>query len=209
MGHVSAASTILINAEPAAVLSAVGDYQKSGPRSCRRTTTTTRCSKAGRARERSPAGSCRPPSRASATCKRQRRRRRPRRHREGRQLDHGHQLDGGSRGTGFQRHRHHHVDGCRRREGFLREDVRAAGTEEDSGRGAGQPEEGSRELTAQCAAAWPPRNAAMPLTTASAYFCRPSGLSISAESTGFFMLPHSTRTDGYCARFSPARSERP
>jgi hypothetical protein len=27
MGHVSAASTILINAEPAAVLSAVGDYQ--------------------------------------------------------------------------------------------------------------------------------------------------------------------------------------
>ncbi len=32
MGHVSAASTILINAEPAAVLSAVGDYQGVRPR---------------------------------------------------------------------------------------------------------------------------------------------------------------------------------
>jgi hypothetical protein len=32
MGHVSAASTILINAEPAAVLSAVGDYQEVRPK---------------------------------------------------------------------------------------------------------------------------------------------------------------------------------
>jgi hypothetical protein len=32
MGHVSAASTILINAEPAAVLSAVGDYQNVRPK---------------------------------------------------------------------------------------------------------------------------------------------------------------------------------
>ncbi|MGA9492886.1 MAG: SRPBCC family protein [Mycobacterium sp.] len=32
MGHVSAASTILINAEPAAVLSAVGDYQTVRPK---------------------------------------------------------------------------------------------------------------------------------------------------------------------------------
>ena len=32
---------------------------------------------------------------------------------------------------------------------------------------------------------------------------------INAESAGFFMLPHSTSTDGYCARFSPAISERP
>ena len=32
MGHVSAASTILINAEPAAVLSAVGDYQAVRPK---------------------------------------------------------------------------------------------------------------------------------------------------------------------------------
>ena len=32
MGHVSAASTILINAEPAAVLSAVGDYQNVLPK---------------------------------------------------------------------------------------------------------------------------------------------------------------------------------
>ncbi len=32
MGHVSAASTILINAEPAAVLSAVGDYQTIRPK---------------------------------------------------------------------------------------------------------------------------------------------------------------------------------
>jgi hypothetical protein len=32
MGHVSAASTILINAEPAAVLTAVGDYQEVRPK---------------------------------------------------------------------------------------------------------------------------------------------------------------------------------
>jgi Polyketide cyclase / dehydrase and lipid transport len=32
MGHVSAASTILINAEPKAVLSAVGDYEKVRPK---------------------------------------------------------------------------------------------------------------------------------------------------------------------------------
>ena len=32
MGHVSAASTILINAEPATVLSAVGDYQNIRPK---------------------------------------------------------------------------------------------------------------------------------------------------------------------------------
>ena len=32
MGHVIAASTILINAEPAAVLSAVGDYQNVRPK---------------------------------------------------------------------------------------------------------------------------------------------------------------------------------
>ena len=32
MGHVSAASTILINAEPAAVLSAVGDYRNVRPK---------------------------------------------------------------------------------------------------------------------------------------------------------------------------------
>ena len=48
----------------------------------------------------------------------------------------------------------------------------------------------------------------MPLTTASAYFCWPSGVFISAESAGFFMLPSSTRIDGYCARFSPAMSAR-
>ena len=48
----------------------------------------------------------------------------------------------------------------------------------------------------------------MPRTTASAYFCRPSGVFISAESAGFFMLPSSTSIDGYWARLSPAMSER-
>ena len=43
---------------------------------------------------------------------------------------------------------------------------------------------------------WVPRKPAIPRTTASAYFCRPSGVFISAESTGFFMLPSSTRIDG-------------
>ncbi len=49
----------------------------------------------------------------------------------------------------------------------------------------------------------------MPRTTASAYFCRPSGLTINVASAGFFILPSSTRIDGYRARFSPAMSERP
>ena len=48
----------------------------------------------------------------------------------------------------------------------------------------------------------------MPRTTASAYFCRPVGLVIGAESAGFFMFPSSTRMDGNCARLSPAMSAR-
>ena len=49
MGQVSAASTILINAEPAAVFAAVADYQTSARRSCPRSTATTRCCRAARA----------------------------------------------------------------------------------------------------------------------------------------------------------------
>ncbi|COY92098.1 Uncharacterised protein [Mycobacterium tuberculosis] len=53
------------------------------------------------------------------------------------------------------------------------------------------------------------RKPATPRTRALAYFCLPSADSISAESAGFFMLPNSTRIDGYWARFRPAKSERP
>ena len=47
-----------------------------------------------------------------------------------------------------------------------------------------------------------------PEATAFAYFWRPSSLCINVESTGFFILPNSTRIDGYCARFNPAISAR-
>ncbi|SHT55249.1 Uncharacterised protein [Mycobacteroides abscessus subsp. abscessus] len=49
----------------------------------------------------------------------------------------------------------------------------------------------------------------MPWTTACAYFDRPSGLVIIAESWAFFILPSSTSTFGCWARLRPARSERP
>ena len=69
MGHVSAASTILINAEPAAVLSAVGDYQNVRPKILsshyQRLPGAGRRAGPGHGRR---AGSCRPPNRGFATC---------------------------------------------------------------------------------------------------------------------------------------------
>ena len=106
MGQVSAASTVLINAAPDAVLAAVADYRHGAAEDpARRSTATIRCSRAGQG-----AGTV-------ATWKLQATKSRVRdvkasvdvagkhRHREGRQLDDGDQLD--------RRARRHRVDGHR------------------------------------------------------------------------------------------------
>ena len=67
MGQVSAASTVLIDAEPAAVFAAVADYQTVRPKILSRTTAATRFSRAGRVRAPWPHGSCRPRSHGCAT----------------------------------------------------------------------------------------------------------------------------------------------
>ena len=69
MGQVSATSTVLVNAAPDAVLTAVADYQTVRPKICPRSTATTRCCRAAKARAPSSSGNCRPPNRGSATCK--------------------------------------------------------------------------------------------------------------------------------------------
>ena len=146
MGQVSAANSILIDAEPAGVLGAVADYQHVRPKIL------------SPALPRLPGAARRPGSRhgrwtLQATKSRVRdvqasvdvaghtvigKRR---------QLDHGHQLDGRSRRTRVQRHRQNHMDRRVRSEGFLRENVRTAGPEEEPVAGAGQPKTGAGGVT--------------------------------------------------------------
>ena len=105
MGQVSAASTILINVEPAATLAAVADYQ-NGPAQDLVAAVQRIRSAAGRAGGRH--GCQMEAAGDEITCPRragERRRRRPHRHREGRELLHGDQLDGGPGRPRIQRHR--------------------------------------------------------------------------------------------------------
>ena len=72
-------------------------------------------------------------------------------------------------------HRQDVLAGRGRYRGLLREDVCAAGAEEDPGRGAGEPEEDTSRALGLVRVAACRRKPAIPRTTASAYFCLPSG----------------------------------
>ena len=144
MGQVSASSTVLIDAAPETVLAAVADYQTVRPKILSSHYSDYQVL-AGRPGRRAPSrpGSCRPPSRGCATCKAD--------------VDvAGHTViekDANSSmvtnwtvapaGAGSSVTVKTQLAGRGRRRGLLREDVRAAGPEEDSGRGAGQPQEAS------------------------------------------------------------------
>ena len=67
MGQVSAASTTLINADPAATLAAVADYQKIRPKILSSQYSEYQVVQGGQGRAQSPSGSCRPPNRAFVT----------------------------------------------------------------------------------------------------------------------------------------------
>ena len=205
MGQVSASSTVLINAEPEAVLAAVADYQTVRPKILSAHYSDYQVLEGGQG-----AGTV-------ASWKLQATKSRVRDVKADVDVA-GHTViekDANSSmvtnwtvapaGTGLVGHRQDVVAGRGRRQGLLREDVRAVGAEEDSGRGAGQPEEDRRGrlagLRAEEACDTAHHGVGVLLPDPRECLIRP-------ESAGFFMLPSSTRIDGYCARFSPAMSER-
>ena len=67
MGQVSASSTVLINAEPDAVLAAVADYQTVRPKILSSHYSGYQVLEGGQGAAPSPRGSCRPPSRGCVT----------------------------------------------------------------------------------------------------------------------------------------------
>lgn len=147
MGQVSAASSILIDAERAGVLGAVADYQHVRPKILSphyrdyqvlqggqgHGTVAKWTLQATKSRVRDVQASV---DVAGHTVIGKRR-----------QLDHGHQLDGRSRRTRVQRHRQNHMDRRVGSEGFLRENVRTAGPEEEPVAGAGQAKTGAGRVT--------------------------------------------------------------
>lgn len=126
MGQVSAASTILINAEPTATLDALADYETVRPKILSPHYSEYQVlegGKGGHSRQVAAAGD----AVACSRCAGERGRCRAHRHREGHEFVHGHQLDGRSRRTRFQRHGEDHLDRRGRGQGFLREDLAPLG----------------------------------------------------------------------------------
>jgi hypothetical protein len=138
MGQVSASSTVVIDAEPETMFGGSrGITRPSAGRSSPRSTATTGCSRRTACRHR---GDGEAAGDQIACARRQGERRRGRAHgyRKGRQLDDGDQLDRRARRARLIGHGQDVVAGRRRHRRVLREDVRAVGLAEDSGRGAGK-----------------------------------------------------------------------
>ena len=144
MGQVSAASSVLINAAPEAVLAAVADYQTVRPKILSSRYSDYQVVQGGQGEG------------TVATWKLQATKSRVR-DVEAHVDVAGHTViekDANSSmvtnwtvapaGTGSTVTHEDQLAGRRGRRGLLREDVRTAGPEEDSGRGAGQPQEGTR-----------------------------------------------------------------
>ena len=142
MGQVSAASTILIDAEPATVLAAIADYQGVRPKILSPQYSEYQVLQGGQG-----------PG-TVAKWKLQATKSRVREVQVAVDVA-GHTViekDANSSmvinwtvapaGPGLQRHRQDHVERCGRHRRILREDLRAAGSAPHSGRGAGQSEEG-------------------------------------------------------------------
>ncbi len=147
MGQVSAASTVLINAEPEAVLAAVADYDTVRPAILSSHYSGYQVLEGGQG-----AGTV-------VTWKLQATESRVRDVKAAVDVA-GHSViekDANSSmvttwtvapaGTGLERHHQDDVDRCGRCEGLLREDVCTAGAAQDSGGGPGEPQEAGRGLT--------------------------------------------------------------
>ena len=105
MGQVSASSTVLINAEPDAVLAAVADYQTVRPKILSSHYSGYQVLEGGQGAGTVATWKLQATKSRVRDVKASRRRRGPHRHREGRQLDDGDQLDRRPRRNRVDRHR--------------------------------------------------------------------------------------------------------
>ena len=191
MGQVSASSTVLINAAPDAVLAAVADYQTVRPKILSSHYSDYQVLEGGQGAGTVATWKLQATKSRVRDVKADRRRRRPHGHREGRQLDDGDQLDRRTRRTRLVRHGQDVVDRVRaasgvssrrpsHRWGCARSRPRCWTTSRSKSKALAGPS-GAAEAV--------PRKPAIPRTTASAYFCRPSGSSSAPSRQGSSCCP--------------------
>ena len=214
MGQVSASSTVLIDAEPEAVLAAVADYETVRPKILSSHYREYQVLEGGQGA--GTVATWKLQATEVARARRQGRRRRRRAHgdREGRQLVDGHQLDRRARRdrapsvtvkTSWQ--------GAGGVKGFFEKTFAPLGLRRIQAEVLANLKKRGRERLGRAlrrtALRRPGGQEAGDAADDGVGVLLPAvGAFISAESAGFFMLPISTRIDGYCARFSPVRSER-